>query len=235
MLRSCLYLALAAICGILFGACSPKHFDSNTLESFALGQEESPLQDTLPPGPAELLPDLGVSAKIAGGPYDQLKVAEIDRQERRLLLQLPLGMNPYVQISQGALDRAPQIYFETRKNAQGTVMLVVSVPLMMILRAAPNAGETLTLPGGGQGRGWVTSLREQNCQLKIALSENAVQLWVISPFDPYFSMTLPLRNTTATQVLGQWQSLPASNSQQGALGLSYTLPSEASRVLKAYF
>jgi hypothetical protein len=197
----------------------------------------------VPPG--GVTPDayqqLQYKGTISGGNNDGTLVVDIDKTNGKLLLILPLQLNSYIESAQGQIPDLPGVTFMTYKDQGGASYIAVGVPLNLVLKGAsflnparlPNGDPLPQIAGGELPSLGLTIPGKNNVKFYIYIGLDTVCLYVSSPFDPYLSLTFPIKNGLST--IGFMTSVPAKPSYDGGFFLSTQMPDEVARIIDDHF
>lgn len=201
----------------------------------------------LPTDPTRLpIPDnLDFSSFISSHTFNGFQVVDIDRVKKELVLRLPLGQNPYFLINAGNFSKLPGVTFQTELSRDGNASLALRIPLKYLLRGVnslnpsrlPN-GDPLPFAPQSELPSLALSLDAKGGTGKIGLNlylgVDFVGIFVETPFNPGFGISVPIKNQARTQVLGYFSLIAAKQDFQGGFFLSYQLPPQLAAAIEKY-
>lgn len=183
---------------------------------------------------------ISMDGSINGGRFDKTRVVEIDRKAKMLVVRLPFiaGIQIGAQIPV-AIREVPGATVGIEPSADGSSAIVVRIPLEKVLRGVdtlppgrlPNGDALPAIPEGELPAIGLTFNSSGSLKGALYLSQTVVGIFVATKFDPYISLTLPIRNEARTQTYGYFTSVPAKAGFDGGFFLSVALPDDLSRAI----
>lgn len=185
--------------------------------------------------------DLGVEAFVSRGTYSKLKAIDLDRKKKELLVNLPLGMNPYVPVTSGSFKDKPDITYSTVIGEDKRAYLQLRIPLKYIIKGVESR-DPRTLPNGDPLPGVTGELahlawsldKDETLSIHMYLGSDQFAVYVETPFDPYFDFSTMLTNATKTETLGMFSMMRAKNGFRGGFYLALVLTPSLAEALDPY-
>ncbi len=186
--------------------------------------------------------DLVIDGEINGGAFDKTSVIELDKDNKMLILRLPMPANPvlldvYAEIPIPQIEGA-KVTFDSLNN--GGFVMSVHLPLDVALKGIdfiepaklPNGDPLPMIPGGELPVLALQVHEEDEVQGYLYLGANIVGIYVTTPFNPFIRLTYPIRNKDRSKTLGYFTVLPEKGDFQGGFFTSLSMPDEVARVLE---
>lgn len=182
-----------------------------------------------------------MDGSISGGRFDKTKTVEIDTKQKILVLRLPFipGIQIGLQIPTN-IKEIPGATIGIEPNDDGSSSsLVLRIPLEKVLRGVdslpkgrlPNGDRLPAIPDGELPSLGLSFNNQKDLRGALYLSPTVVGLFINTKFDPYISLTLPIRDEARTQTFGYFTSVPAKPGYDGGFFLSIKLPDDLARAI----
>ncbi len=231
---------------VLFSiSCAPNNQLLNGINEASMSDtqdvENLPSTNPVPP----MIQSMNLDGYISGGPFDQHQAIHFNKQNGKLLINLPLSVNQF--ISPGMSFELPQLSgvdIASSQDNQENVYLSIAVPVHYITRGLtainpgklPNGDPLPQIAGGELPEVAFTLNAGHNTKLYIYIGVDIIAIYVESKFDPYIKLTYPIRNQAHTKVVGYFCTIPAKKSQsQGGFFITTQLPVELAQILDEYY
>ncbi|MFZ4404796.1 MAG: hypothetical protein ACOYOK_11900 [Pseudobdellovibrionaceae bacterium] len=235
------YLLIAALALYLTGCSGSGAFSGTDSGSSTSSSAENGASSVVTNSPA--FNALDMKSYISGGSYDGSLAIDLDKVKGTLILNLPLGVNPFIEVTSLEIPKLPGVQFYTYVSASGTDYLAISVPLKYILHGVtflspgqlPNGDRLPQVPGGELPTTAVTISSKNNVKLNLYLGVNVIGLYVESPYNPYVNLTLPIKNSAKTKVIGYFSTIAKKGTNQGGFFISAILPTDIAKILDDHF
>jgi hypothetical protein len=180
---------------------------------------------------------LDMTGLVSGGVYDKVWATNLDKSANAVLMNLPLPGNPAL-VLETAIAQLPGAKLKTYQDSQQKTYVAVSIPLKYIVKAVSLPAATLpsgdALPSMPTADAPSLSLDLGNGDLKLYLylGSNAVGLYIESSYIPsYMGMTLPIKSSTGTRVLGSFKVVAQKGSFKGGLFNTLSIAPEIAKIL----
>ncbi len=231
--------------GFSIMACAPQGFDSQSLLASSTLQNN---QDPLAGGDASKNPspnEMGIIESMKSSDQSYNSQVYIDKLNWMLVLKIPLGFNPFIDVTQLNLPRIKDGEVSTEIDSNLNAFVVVKLPLKNVLRGVdlletatklPNGDVLPKMPAGEPASLGLTLSAKKNVKMNIYIAIEAVGVFVETPFDYPFPgyLSLPLKNEAQTQILGWFTLVPRKNNFNSGFFISFKLPLEVSEILNKY-
>jgi hypothetical protein len=191
-------------------------------------------------GQLEAWKALDVSASIAGSSFGGTRVLDIDKDTKDLILRLP--MFPISGLDGASLsipiEKIPGAKFSLEPLSRGGSALVLRIPLRAVIRGDVQLSDPQRLPNGdkipGIASGELPStaveiLKAKSIVASVYLSKAFVGVFVTTPFDPYVTLSYPLKS--ATRTWGTFSTIAAKSGANGGFFISVQIPSDVARII----
>ncbi|HPI41157.1 MAG TPA: hypothetical protein PLJ21_10160 [Pseudobdellovibrionaceae bacterium] len=226
-------------------ACAPQGFDSQPPIASSPNQEG---QDQLGGGGNAKSPspdEMGVIESMKSSDQSYNSQVYIDKLNWMLVIRIPLGFNPFIDVTQLSLPKIKGGEVTTEIDSNLNAFVVVKLPLKNVLRGVtqletatklPNGDPLPKMPSGEPASLGLTISAKKNVKMNIYIAIEAVGVFVETPFDYPFPgyLSLPLKNEAQTQILGWFTLVPRKNEFNSGFFLSFKLPLEVSEILNKY-
>jgi hypothetical protein len=191
------------------------------------------------PSSLEAWKQLDVSASLAGGAFAGVRVLDIDKDSKDLILRLPMPLIGLDGTSVSIpIDKIPGAKLSLEPLARGGSALALRIPLKAVIRGdvqlsdptrLPNGDKLPGVPSGEAPSTAVEILKSKKIAASVYLSKAFVGLYVNTPFDPTIGLQTPFRNGTRTW--GMLTTVPAKGDVPGGFFISVQLPSDVARII----
>jgi hypothetical protein len=181
-----------------------------------------------------------LNGSINGGRFDRTKVVEIDKVAKLLIVRLPFiaGIQIGTQLPL-QIREIPGATVGIEPSMDGSSSLVVRLPLSKVLKGVdslpssrlPNGDKLPSIPEGELPSVGLTFTNSGGLKGALYLSPTVVGVFVATKFDPYISLTLPIRNEARTRTFGYFTSVPEKTGFDGGFFLSIALPDDLARAI----
>lgn len=227
---------------LLLSACAPQGFESSHLGVTAADDKGKSSDSEVPtPPPSEL--NLIESMKSTDQTYNS--EVYIDKTDWTLVMKIPLGFNPFIDVTQIPVPQLRGAQVSTVVDANLNYSLIVKIPLKNIMRGVtqletanklPNGDPLPKMPAGEPASLGLTISAKKNVKVNLYIAVEAVGVLIDTPFDYPFPayLSLPLKNEAQTQILGWFTLIPRKNNNNSGFFLSFKLPAEVSLILNKY-
>ena len=196
--------------------------------------------DQIPLTPDELYKDIDLEGKVNGGNYDQHMAIRLDKEKNAIVLMMPLGMNPFIGQLEGQIPELKGTQFTTVQDNQGQIYWAISIPLEHIVKGGkftdnvsklPN-GDPLPAVAGGELPSIGIDIRNSSrVKGQLYLGKSVVGIFVSSQFNPYISLTQPIKNKAKTQIIGYFSTVPEKNGFDGGFFMTFIMPPKIAEFL----
>ena len=178
---------------------------------------------------------------MSGGTYGDNSVIGIDKTTKELIVTFPVLTTPVLDsgIASIPIPDIPGARLTMEPTANGGQTLALRIPLDKVIRGVallppsklPN-GDPLPAVADGELPSAAVQFPISRTKVTVYLAPTEVCLYVDSPFDPFVSLTLPIRNQARTKTWGYFSTIPAkSNSVKGGFFVSIKLPDDVARAI----
>lgn len=190
----------------------------------------------------EAFKSYSTEGRVAGGQEDDREVFDIDKENKMLIVHLPISANPFLDGMQltVTIKEIPGAELIVGPNAAGTkTQVTIKVPLSHVLNGVdfippsklPNGDNLPAIADGELPSVAVNLSKLGNINASIYLAPSVVGLYVNSPVNPYLQLTFPIRNKAKTKIWGYFSTVPAKGNYQGGFFISVTLPDDLARII----
>lgn len=230
----------------MLAGCSKGGFETltnteNGSSSQGSSQNDNSEDPVTPPPPVPSAFDkLELSAFVDGGNYDTEQVMSLDKNNKSLLLFLPLPPGPFTNLYL-EVPEVKGVKVATALDAQQKARVAISIPLKLIVRDKVNLPPSTTLPGGrplpmmpsGEYPSLALGLNQASAnKVYLYLGINAVGIFVESSYFPEFvGITAPIKNEAGTRIMGAFTIVPKSGPNNGGLFLSFRMPQDFATII----
>ncbi len=170
------------------------------------------------------------------------KAVDIDKATKELVLRLPMLANPYLDglSIAGPLPDLPGASIGLEAMPDGGSALVLRLPLHYVTKGVdfleparlPN-GDPLPKMPASELPALAIQLSNLGKDIKAAIyvGTSAVGIFVNTPFNPYLTISAPIRNKDGTKTYGYVSTVPVKGTNDGGFFLSFVLPNDIARFI----
>lgn len=197
------------------------------------------------PGGNQEWEKLSMDGKLSFGRFGGRRVVSIDKVTKELVVSLPMPANSFIDgLSIAApVPQIPGAKFGLEAIPGGGSALVLRVPLSHLLQKVaftepsklPN-GDPLPRIADGEMPSIAVQLNEiKNIKATFYLAVQTLGIFVNTPFDPFFTMEIPIMSEDGVRTLGYLHLIPAKKAPlapaDGGFFLSIQIPDEFARII----
>jgi hypothetical protein len=233
-------LVMAAGLSTLLTACG----GSNGFQaaSSVLGQNNSSSvgsggSSTTTPAAPSAYQQLNYAGQISGGIYDKVQTISLDKTNNALIIALPIPANPMLEVSI-EFPQLKGVELKAYQDNNGNSYLAVSIPLSYVLHgvstipaSALPSGDPLPQMPSGELPSLGLSITNSSVKVHLYIGVNAVGMFIETNFNPYIGLTLPIKNSAGTQVLGYFSMIPQKGTYNGGFFMSAVLPNDVAKII----
>lgn len=193
------------------------------------------------PTPAKVVDLTQLEGVVSGGSYDNHLAFKVDKPSNSIIISMPLGINYYVGNMSGEVASMPGVTYKVEINPNnGQAVFKIKVPVQYFIKGGQFTDKTATLPNGdpipmfpdGEPPTTALTFAQNDVSGQIYLSPGAFGVFITTPFDPYLSLTMPIKNKAKTKVLGYFSLVRKKNGFNGGFFMSLILPPEIAQALE---
>lgn len=220
------------VIGFLSAACSPGF---STSQVSSKSNNSSQIDTSIP-----IDNPLAVDGTIGGGRFNNAQVLKLDLQNKLLEVRVPFL--PGISLGAFSAVSIPQVSgasvgLETMPD--GALSLVIKIPLDKVMRGVtglpkgklPNGDRLPSIPDGELPSVGLQIDKNGAIKGSLYLSPTVIGIFVATKFDPFISLTLPIRNQSRTVTYGYFTSVPAKAGFDGGFFMSIALPDDLARAI----
>lgn len=249
--QTALLIALSLVTsGSLLTGCGPSFSPSSQVS--CAGNCENNANGTIDPGKtpdangggsssSDAWNNLKVDGVVSDGWAANTPVVELDKANKELVVRLPMLANPFLILGMPSiqLPEIPGARLTLEPLPNDRLALALRIPLSRFLKGIesippsklPNGDPLPGVPDGEMPSVAVQLTRIRDIKASIYLSPATVGIFVNTPFDPTYNVSVPIRNEARTQILGYFSSVAAKSTYEGGFFISVKLPSEIARII----
>ncbi len=222
--------------------CSPGFQTSGLGTSTALNSVSGTPPDPNSTTPPATLQSVDLNGSINGGRFNKTQVISLDIPNKMLVVTLPMLANPFLAgvSAQIPVTGVTGATIGVQTQPDGSSAIVLHMPLANIIRgvnfptptALPNGDPLPGVPTAELPSVAVSLNPAKNITATIYFSKQMVGIYVNTPFDPFISLTVPVRNSSKTKILGYFSTVPAKKpAANGGFFVSALIPDDIARVI----
>jgi hypothetical protein len=186
---------------------------------------------------------LSMNGKLSTGRFSGMQVVTIDKVTKELVLSLPMPANPYLDgvMVDFPLAQLPGAHVHLDALPSGGSALSLRVPLAALLKGVaigdparlPNGDPLPAIPSGQMPSAAVSlsNIAGKNINATIYMAVATIGIFVNTPFNPLFSLSVPIRSEDKTQTWGYLTLVPAKTGHDGGFFISVQIPNDIAIII----
>ncbi len=192
--------------------------------------------------PDKIPDDIVIDGEINGGVFDKVSVIELDKDNKMVILRLPLAADPVLLSAYARIDipQIPGAMVTIDSLNPGSLVFSVHLPLDVFLDGLdtiepgtlPNGDPLPQIAGGELPKLGLKIHENDETEAYLYLGANNFGVFVTTPFNPFIYLTFPIRNKDKTETMGYFTVVPEKNGFDGGFFTSMKIPDELARILE---